>query len=704
MEKLLFRDERAPLEERIEDLLTRMSFEEKVSQLVNAADEITRLGVKEYNWWSEALHGVARAGFATVFPQAIALAAMFDPEFLHEIACVIAEEARAKYNEFQRNGECGACQGLTFWSPNINIFRDPRWGRGHETYGEDPFLTGRLGCAFVNGLQQTDGKHLKAAACAKHFAVHSGPEKGRSSFNAVVSQKDLYETYLYAFEELVCEAQVESVMGAYNALNGQPCCANRELLVDILRGKWGFTGHVVSDCGAIDHIYQAHKTVETPEQAAALAIQNGCDLNCGHTYGYLIEAYEQDLVSEEDISTALRRLLRTQFKLGFYDENVSYDAIPYSQNACAAHKELCLEAAKRSFVLLKNNGILPLNKEAAQHIAVIGPNADSEMALLGNYNGLPTEAFTVLRGLEQYCGREAVHYAQGCPLYGADDPELLEKARQTAQEADVIIAVLGLDAKYEGEEGDTYNPDMSGDKPDLLLPASQRTLLETLIETGRPLIVLLLAGSAMAIGRCEERADAILNCWYPGEAGGIAAAQLLFGACSPSGRLPVTFYRSDNDLPDFSDYAMQNRTYRYFKGEPLYPFGYGLSYSTFQYRDLQLEPNGLCATLRVKLQNCGTMDAREITQVYLSRNGAGENYPKWELKGTQSNFLRAGECLTLTIALPKKAFSYVNDAGERVLEPGDFTVYVGSCQPDPRSAALGGGMVLQRELKLERPL
>jgi len=694
-----FRDENLPLSARADALIAQMSFEEKISQLVNAADEITRLGVKEYNWWNEALHGVARAGEATVFPQAIALAAMFDPDLLYDIAAVIAEEARAKHNKFKEEDALGIYRGLTFWSPNINIFRDPRWGRGHETYGEDPYLTGRLGCAFVKGLQQTDGKHLKAAACAKHFAVHSGPEKGRSSFNAVVSPKDLWETYLPAFEELVREAGVEAVMGAYNAMNGTPCCANRALLVDILREKWGFEGHVVSDCGAIDHIYTAHKTVETPEEAAALALKNGCDLNCGHTYGYLIEAYEQDLVSETEVDTALRHLLRTQFRLGFFDAQVSYDSIPYSQNACDAHKQLCLEAAHRSIVLLKNDGILPLEKAKGQTVAVIGPNADSELALLGNYNGTPTQSSTVLRGMTEYLGAENIRYAAGCPLYGEDDPAELKKAANAAAEADIVVLVLGLDAKIEGEEGDTYNPDMGGDKADLQLPTAQKTLFDAVRTQGKPMIVVNMTGSAVALNDAQAHAAAVVNLWYPGEWGGLALAQLLYGEFSPSGRLPVTFYQSDGDLPDFADYAMQNRTYRYFRGEPLYPFGFGLSYSSFRYSDLQLTADGQGgAALQVCVSNEGERDAREVTQVYVTRQNAGALYPIRELKGVQSTLLAAGESKVLTFTLPVQAFSHVNESGERVNEMGHFTVSAGSCQPDERSRALGGGEVLLGEV------
>ena len=696
-----FRDESLPLAARVDALIAHLSFEEKVSQLVNAADEITRLGVREYNWWNEALHGVARAGEATVFPQAIALAAMFDPDLLYDIAAVIAEEARAKHNKFKVDDALGIYRGLTFWSPNINIFRDPRWGRGHETYGEDPYLTGRLGCAFVQGLQQTDGEHLKAAACAKHFAVHSGPEKGRSSFNAVVSPKDLWETYLPAFEELVREAGVEAVMGAYNALNGTPCCASHTLLVDILREKWGFEGHVVSDCGAIDYIYTAHKTVETAEEAAALALKNGCDLNCGHTYGYLIEAYEQDLVSEAEIDSALRHLLRTQFRLGFYDAQVSYDSIPYSQNACDAHKTLCLETTRRSIVLLKNDGILPLEKSTGQTVAVIGPNANSELALLGNYNGTPTQSYTVLRGMAEYLGAEHVRYAAGCPLYGEDDPAELEKAVHAATEADIVVLVLGLDAKIEGEEGDTYNPDMGGDKADLQLPAAQKTLFEAVRAQGKPMIVVNMAGSAIALNDAQEYAAAVVNLWYPGEWGGLALAQLLYGDFSPSGRLPVTFYQSDDDLPDFADYAMQNRTYRYFRGEPLYPFGFGLSYSKFRYTDLCISPDGAGgATLQVRLTNEGNREAREVTQVYLTRQNAGGCYPIRELKGVQSTLLAAGECKALTFTLSAKAFSHINKQGERVNAPGRFTISAGSCQPDERSQALGGGAVLLGEVEI----
>lgn len=691
-EEFAYLNESLSAEQRIEDLITRLTIDEKIARLVNFASEIPRLGVREYDWWNEALHGVARAGEATVFPQAIGLAATFDTQLLYKIAQVIAQEARAKYNRFQQQEDYGIYKGLTFWSPNINIFRDPRWGRGHETYGEDPFLSGRLGCAFVKGLQQTDGKHMKAAACAKHFAAHSGPEKGRHSFNSEVKTKDLYETYLPAFEELVCEAQVEAVMGAYNALNGVPCCANEELLINILRERWGFKGHVVSDCGAIADIWKEHKTVDTPAEAAALALKSGCDLNCGYTYESLIDAYEQDLVEESDFDKALRRLFNTQFKLGMFDKACSYNDISYEKNACTKHKELSLEASRRSMVLLKNDGLLPLRKKTIGRLALIGPNANSEQALLGNYHGTPTDYYTPLRGLQEFLGEEAVLYAKGAPLFGEGDEALLNEAKTAAAGADVCVLCLGLDAKIEGEDGDVYNPDFGGDKADLQLPASQQQLLEEISKQGKPLVVVLLSGSALALNYAHERAQAIVQAWYPGEQGGKALAELLFGEFSPSGRLPVTFYKSEADLEPFTDYSMKNRTYRYFRGEPLYPFGFGLSYTRFKYSGIKAIKNEpYHVTLTFKLQNTGKADSHEITQVYVSRQGAGEDYPIWELKGLCSTFLKAGEETFLKIELPKKAFSYITKQGERINTAGGYDIYIGSCQPDERSKQLCGG-------------
>lgn len=703
MEKLKFRDKNLSLNERIEDLIARLTVEEKISQLSNTSEAIPALGIPDYNWWNEALHGVARAGFATVFPQAIAMAASFNAQLVYDIACAISEEARAKYNEAQRKNENGIYQGLTFWSPNINIFRDPRWGRGHETYGEDPYLSGTLGVAFIKGLQQFDGTHMKAAACAKHFAAHSGPEGGRHSFNAAVSKKDLFETYLPAFEMCVKEGQVEAVMGAYNRLNGSPCCANRKLLIEILREQWGFEGHVVSDCGAIMDISAGHQVTEDVEESSALALKNGCDLSCGSEYWSLNDAYEDDLITEDDIDVALRRLLRTRFKLGMFDnkEDVGYSNISADHVACPEHKALSLEAARQSMVLLKNDGLLPLDKSKSKKIAVIGPNADSETVLLGNYNGTPTSSYTILGGMKDYLGdNESVVYAKGSELFSLNDTKesieasqnLLNEAIEAAGQCDVIIACVGLDSSLEGEEGDAYNAFASGDKIDLELPAVQKVLLETLCQTGKPLIVAVCCGSTLVLNWAHENANAVIDAWYPGETGGKAFAQLIFGDYSPSGRLPVTFYKTSEELPDFSDYSMEGRTYRYMENEPLYPFGYGLSYTTFDYSKIIADTSRIkdeeIVTLNFELTNTGCYDGYEKVQVYVSPLNPSVKTPRWQMKAFKAVFLKQGETASVAIKLPLSAFSLVDENGVRFIERGAFRIYVGGNQPDRRSKLL----------------
>ena len=587
--KPAYLDESLSFEERAKDLVSRMTLEEKVTQMLHGSPAIPRLGIPAYNWWNEALHGVARAGVATVFPQAIGIAATFDEDLVYRIADVISTEGRAKYHENVRKGDRDIYKGLTFWSPNINIFRDPRWGRGHETYGEDPYLTGRLGVAFVKGIQGNDKKYLKAAACAKHYAVHSGPESERHSFNAVVSKKDLRETYLPAFRDLVKEAGVEAVMGAYNRTNGEPCCGSKTLLVDILRNEWGFKGHVTSDCWAIKDFHEGHMVTKTAPESVALAVKNGCDLNCGNLYINLLIAHREGLVTEEDIDRAVTRLFVTRMKLGMFDDprNVPYSDIPYEVNSCKEHNDFSLEAAKKSLVLLKNeDGLLPLDKKKLKSIAVIGPNADSREALLGNYNGTPDRYVTVLDGIRKAVGDDVrIYYSEGCHLFrdrssGLAAPrDRIAEALACAERSDAVIMCLGLDAMLEGEEGDTGNEFPGGDKPNLNLPGLQQELLEKVYAVGKPVVLVLLSGSALAITWADEHIPAIVQAWYPGGRGGDAVAAMLFGEYSPSGRLPVTFYRTTEELPDFRDYSMKNRTYRYMQNEALYPFGYGLSYT-----------------------------------------------------------------------------------------------------------------------------
>ena len=669
-------------------LVAQMSVEEAASQLRYNAPAIDRLGIPAYNWWNEALHGVARAGTATVFPQAIGLAAAFDEAGHREIAETIATEGRAKYNMQSAHGDRDIYKGLTFWSPNVNIFRDPRWGRGHETYGEDPYLTSRLGVQFVKGLQG-DGKYMKAAACAKHFAVHSGPESIRHEFDAVVNQKDLRETYLPAFEALVKEAKVESVMGAYNRTNGEPCCGSKTLLKDILRGEWGFDGHIVSDCWAIKDFHMNHKVTDTAPESAALALKNGCDVNCGVTYLSLLEALQEGLVTEEEIREAAVRALATRFKLGLFDDDCEYDAIPYTACDSDEFAALAEAAAEKSMTLLKNDGTLPLDLDAIKTIAVIGPNADSRDALVGNYNGTFSRGSTFLEGIREYVkGKARVLYSQGCHLYKdrtsglamADDR--LAEAVACAELSDAVILCVGLDGTLEGEEGDTGNEFSSGDKKNLQLPDSQKKLIKAVLATGKPVVTVLTVGSAIAI----EDGNAILCTWYPGQAGGKALARVLFGEVSPSGRLPVTFYRSEADLPEFTDYAMKGRTYRYFEGEALYPFGYGLSYARFEYSDAAYADGKLCVTVK----NVGSMAADEVAQVYVKPEDSQFAPPNASLCGFKRVSLAAGEAKRVEIALSERAFEVVNDQGQWVSGGKKFKLFVGGGQPDQRTETLTG--------------
>ena len=574
--------DRTKAAQQAKELVAQMTLEEKAGQLRYDAPAIPRLGVPAYNWWNEALHGVARAGTATSFPQAIGLAAMFDDELLEKLGDVAATEGRAKYNAYSAEEDRDIFKGLSFWSPNINIFRDPRWGRGHETYGEDPYLTARLGQAYVRGLQG-DGPVMKSAACAKHFAVHSGPENLRHRFNAEATPKDMAETYLPAFEACVVTAGVEAVMGAYNRTNGEPCCGSRTLLTDLLRGKWGFRGHVVSDCWAIRDFHEGHNITDTPPQSVALALETGCDLNCGDSYRCILRAVREGLITEEQITAAAERLFTTRYLLGILGEGSAFDKIPYEVVECEEHLALAQEAARKSCVLLKNSGLLPLNVETVGTVGVIGPNANSRVSLVGNYHGTASRYITVLEGIQDAMeGHGRALYSEGCGLFkdrveGLGQPgDRLAEAVAVAKHSDVVILALGLDETLEGEEMDAgNNAESCGDKVDLLLPEPQRELLHRVLDVGKPTIVVLMAGSAIDLSEAEERADAILLSWYPGAGGGRAVADLLFGKVSPSGKLPVTFYRNEalREMPEFTDYSMRNRTYRYYAGQPLYPFG-----------------------------------------------------------------------------------------------------------------------------------
>lgn len=704
----LIRDEEKlkSFEERARKIVSEMSLEEKVFQTLNGAPAIERLGIPAYNWWNEALHGVARAGVATVFPQAISMAATFDEDQLEKVADAISTEGRAKFNMQQSYEDRDIYKGLTFWSPNVNIFRDPRWGRGHETFGEDPYLTGRLGVRFTQGLQGHDENYMKSAACAKHFAVHSGPEDIRHSFNAEVSKQDLYETYLPAFKACVQEGKIEAVMGAYNRTNGEPCCGSKTLLTDILRKEWDFKGHVVSDCWAIKDFHQGHGVTAGPVESVALAMNNGCDLNCGNLFIYLVEAVKNGLVKEERIDEAVTRLFTTRMKLGVFDEKGSnpFDEIPYSVVDSKEMQELNRETAAKCVVLLKNEGnLLPLDRFALKTIGVIGPNANNRKALVGNYEGTASRYYTVLEGIQDYVGEDVrVLYSEGCHLYkdkisglGISNDRISE-VKGVCDASDAVIVCLGLDAGLEGEEGDEGNQYASGDKPDLELPGMQQEVLETVYASGKPVILVLLSGSALAVDWADQHIPAILQGWYPGAQGGRAIAQILFGDKNPEGRLPVTFYKTTEELPDFLDYSMKGRTYRYMQQEALYPFGFGLSYTQFAYSNEKITGSmtgeaGI--TVSATVTNTGSRAGTETVQVYVK--APGEGTPNAQLKGIKKLTLEPGESKEAVIHLPGEAFTLYDEYGIQRLEKGEYLVSIGGTQPEKRSEALTGRKVKQ---------
>jgi beta-glucosidase len=836
----LHRQPDSRIDKRVEDLVSRMTLTEKISQMQYNAPAIKRLGILEYNWWNECLHGVARAGIATVFPQAIGLAATWNTDLMYEVATVISTEARAKHHEFVRKGQREIYQGLTFWSPNINIFRDPRWGRGQETYGEDPYLTARMGVAFVKGLQGDHPKYLKVVSTPKHFAVHSGPEPDRHHFDAITTEQDLRETYLPAFEACVKEGKAYSVMGAYNRYMGEACCASQKLLVQILRGEWEFDGYVVSDCGAIRDIFENHQIVDSPEQAAAIAVKAGCDLNCGKMYPYLFQAVEKGLIAEEEIDISVKRLFKARFLLGMFDppEMVPYTQIPFEKNDCEAHRHLSLKAAQEAIVLLKNqNNFLPLKKNITS-IAVVGPNADNVEVLLGNYEGTPSKPVTALQGIVRKVSPDTkIHYLKGCnlvyptkaqlnpvpasafkPPHGyatekglraeyfdnmnlegepvhiifdanvdlnwkanppgpemkkahfsvrwsgilvppesgeyelgitsddgfriyLDDKLFLEdwthhaprtkskpitfqvnreyqirveyyqniggalaqlgwlkpgakdlfynsvdaefqKAIQIAAESDVVIMVGGIHPSLEGEEMFVDAPGfIGGDRTNIRLPEVQEKLLKALHATDTPVVLVLMSGSALAVNWAKENIPAVIHAWYPGQEGGTAIADVLFGDYNPAGRLPVTFYQSIDQLPPFEDYNMANRTYRYFKGEPLYHFGYGLSYTTFEYQNLTVSPEQIVTqdsiTVKVDVKNTGKIAGDEVVQLYVTDIESSVPTPIKSLKGFQRVHLKPGEQKTITFKLTPDDLSFYDENQGWVVEPGAFEIMVG---------------------------
>jgi len=686
----VYLDPDKPIKERVDDLVGRMTLAEKISQTVNDAPAIERLGVPAYNWWNEALHGVARAGVATVFPQAIGMAASFDAALMLKVATAIGDEGRAKHHAYAAHGDRAIYKGLTFWSPNINIFRDPRWGRGHETYGECPYLTGRMGVAFVRGLQGDDETYLKSAACAKHYAVHSGPEKARHSFDATCDERDLWETYLPAFKALVKEANVEAVMGAYNRTNGEPCCASKVLLQDILRGEWGFAGHVVSDCGAIKDISENHHFVKTLDEGAAVAVKTGCDLNCGGTYPKLQAAVAAGLITEAEIDVALTHLFTTRMKLGLFDppERVAYTKIPISSLRSDEHRALALEMERASIVMLKNDGALPLEPKPGTVVAVVGPTADDRDVIVGNYNGTPYRPVTILDGICEAFGEKNVLYARGCHLWRENRAGFTE-ALIRAEAADVVVACMGLSPVLEGEEGEHGEDDRSH----IDLPGVQEELLQKLVATGKPVVLVLTGGSALAVNWADENVSAVLDAWYGGEAMGTAVADILTGKVSPSGRLPLTFYKSADDLPPFTEYAMANRTYRYFGGEPLYRFGYGLSYSKFEYADLACASDlaaGKDLDLTVSVTNAGDREAHEVVQVYASNLDAKVPVPLRQLVAFERVGLAAGEKKALSLTVPACAMSVIDDDGKRRVHPTRVSIAVGGCQPGDAKALARG--------------
>ncbi|MFN2298054.1 MAG: glycoside hydrolase family 3 C-terminal domain-containing protein [Anaerolineales bacterium] len=689
----IYPDPERPLAERVSDLVDRMTVEELASQMDTDSLPIERLGVPAYNWWNEAAHGVARAGVATVFPQVIGLAATWNTELIHRIAEAISDEGRAKYHDALRKDIHAMYFGLTFFAPNINIVRDPRWGRGQETFGEDPHLTARLAVEFVRGMQGDDPKYLKTAATPKHFAAHSGPEKDRFSFNAVVSTRDLRMTYLPAFRACVTEGKAASIMGAYNRLNGQACCADPFLLKEILRGEWGFDGYVVADCGAVGFIYHAHRLVNSQAEGAALSVTGGVDLECGCTLGLpchfrkLPQAVEDNIVSLEDLKQSAKRLFTARFRLGMFDppESVPYAQTPIDVVDCPEHRELALEAARQSLVLLKNEGgMLPLDRDVIRSIAVIGPRAASTEVLHGNYNGTPAEPVSLLDGIKAAVKPGTkVNYAVGCDLI-INTSGKLEPALQAAGDSQVAVLVLGL-SQYLESEAMQEGGNIVGDRATLDLPEVQETLLKAVVDTGTPVVLVLLNGSCVSINWADKHVPAILEAWYPGQAGGTAVAEALFGETNPGGRLPVTFYRSTSDLPDFEDYSMENRTYRYFKGSPLFPFGYGLSYTTFAYRNLRISPQEIAAgdpvTVTVEVENTGGREGDEVVQLYLRDEEASLPVPQLQLQGFARVRLLPGRRKALRFTITPEQMAFADEDGNWILEPGSFRVWVGGGQP-----------------------
>jgi beta-glucosidase len=704
-----FRDPSLPIEQRVNDLVSRLTLEEKVSQMLNATPAIDRLGIPAYDWWNECLHGVARTPYhVTSYPQAIGMAATFDTGAMETMGDYTAEEGRAIYNESMRKNDHNRYLGLTYWTPNINIFRDPRWGRGQETYGEDPYLTGTMAKSFVEGLQGNDPNYLKAAGCAKHYAIHSGPEPSRHVFDVNVSAHDLWDTYLPAFHELVVDAKVAGVMCAYNAYVGQPCCGNDQLMVNILRNDWKFTGYVTSDCGAIDDFWEQHKTSPDAESAATDAVLHGTDVECGNTtYKTLIKAVQDGKLSEDEINTSLKRLFTIRIRLGMFDppEMVRYAQIPITALESLPHKDHALKMARESIVLLRNqNHLLPLNK-SLKKIAVLGPNADNANTQLGNYNGEPSVVTTVLQGIKDKLGSNTeVFYSRATNFVDTTGPDF-SKLIDSIKDADVVIYVGGISPRLEGEEMKVTQPGFKGgDRTTIALPTVQTDFLKALKATGKPVVFVMMTGSAIAIPWEAANIPAIINAWYGGQAAGTAVADVLFGDYDPSGRLPVTFYKSDNDLPSFDDYSMANRTYRYFEGEALYPFGFGLSYATFKYGDLTLSKSTVDAHGSVKAEvtvtNTGKTKGDEVVQLYLSHEDISYA-PLYALKGFERITLLPGQSQKISFTLTPELLKLVDQTGQQSFIPGKMKVIAGGSSPAKNIEALGAAKQVEAILVLK---
>lgn len=650
----------------------QMTLLELASQMRNSSKSIKRLNIKRYNWWNEGLHGVARAGVATVFPQAICMASSFDADAVKRCADIISTEARAKFNESQKNKDYSIYKGLTLWSPNINIFRDPRWGRGHETYGEDPYLTAVLGCAFIEGIQGDDENYMKASACAKHFCVHSGPEGLRHTFNAEVSEKDFYETYIPAFEAAVKKARVSGVMGAYNMVNGESCCASQKLIDKLLRKEWGFDGYFVSDCAAILDVVYKHKKTFNPAKGAAMAVNAGCDLECGALYSLLPLSVGLGYISKDTLRKSVARLMTIRSSLGMFDDDCPFNKITIKENATPEHEAQAVKMAEKGIVLLENDGILPL-KENAQKILITGFNADNKLAYLGNYFGDPSHFVMVTDAVSEY-NRET-EFVRGIHLYDSSKNIDEEQALKNAQESDIILMCTGIDSSIEGEEaggalaGGGGNIGKQGDRETIDLPLNQQKYIEKLIKTGKKIILLNFSGGCINFGRFKNRVNAIVQCWYPGAQGGKAIADILFGKCSPSGKLPVTFYNSADDLPDFCDYSMHNRTYRYFKGDVQYPFGYGKTYTKFALENTEISKS----TIRATIKNAGEFESETVLQLYVACPKAEFETPIKSLVSFKRIFLKPNEEKEFVFEINENKLMSVNDNGEKVLLKGEYT-------------------------------